>query len=119
MARNVQHTKATRVELLPALRRHWFVALLPVVVFVAGAIVLGLARPVNYTTTANLSVGHVYVANPAGIPSIIEATRSLASALQPGSRLERGSGRTPDGDSGSAPTGCQAASRPPPYPRAR
>jgi uncharacterized protein involved in exopolysaccharide biosynthesis len=80
LASNVQPTKATRVEMLPVLRRHWFVALFPVVVFVAGAIVLGLARPVNYTSTATLSVGHVYVSNPAGIPSIIEATRSLASA---------------------------------------
>ena len=32
------------------------------------AVVLGLKRPVHYTTTANLSVGHVYVSNPVGHP---------------------------------------------------
>lgn len=50
------------------------------ILFVAGAAALGLKRPARYTATANLSVGHVYVDNPAGIPSIIIATQSLASA---------------------------------------
>lgn len=61
------------------MRRHWFVAVLPVFLFVAGAVALGLKRPVRYTTKATLSVGHVYVSNPAGIPTVIEATRSLAA----------------------------------------
>ena len=50
------------------MRRHWFVALVPVVLLVAAAVVLGLKRPVTYTTTANLSVGHVYVSNPPASP---------------------------------------------------
>ena len=61
------------------MRRHWLVAALPVILFVAVAIVLGLKRPVTLHPTANLSVGHVYVSNPAGIPTIIDATKSLAA----------------------------------------
>jgi uncharacterized protein involved in exopolysaccharide biosynthesis len=80
LATNLQHTTAPpRIEVLSALRRHWIVALLPVVLFVTAAVELGLRRPVRYTTTANLSVGHVYVNNAAGIPTIIEATQSLAA----------------------------------------
>jgi uncharacterized protein involved in exopolysaccharide biosynthesis len=79
MATEIEHTiRSTRVEVFPALRRHWFLAVLPVVVFVAGAVVLGLKRPVTYTAKANLSVGHVYVTNPVGIPTVLEATQSLA-----------------------------------------
>jgi capsular polysaccharide biosynthesis protein len=79
LASDAPQTPAPRVEVLTALRRHWFVALFPVVVFVAAAAVLALKRPVRYTSTATLSVGHVYVSNPVGIPTIIEATQSLAS----------------------------------------
>ena len=80
MTTKVQHTPSVpRIEVLAALRRHWLLALVPVVVLVAAAVVLGLKRPVRYTTTANLSVGHVYVSNPVGIPTIIEATQSLAA----------------------------------------
>ena len=79
MATNVQPSKAaSRIEVLAAVRRHWLVAAMPVILLVAVAIVLGLKRPVTYTSTANLSVGHVYVSNPAGIPTIIDATKSLA-----------------------------------------
>jgi len=66
-------------QLLRAARRHWFLALLPVLLFVGGAVALGLKRPPRYTATANLSVGHVYVANPTGIATIIDATQSLAA----------------------------------------
>ena len=80
LATKVQHTTAApRIDVLAAVRRHWLVALAPVVLLVAAAVVLGLKRPVTYTTTATLSVGHVYESNAAGIPTIIEATQSLAS----------------------------------------
>jgi uncharacterized protein involved in exopolysaccharide biosynthesis len=80
LATNAQHTtSAPRIEPLQALRRHWFIALLPVVFFVAGAVALSLKRPPRYTATANLSVGHVYVGDPSGIPTIIDATQSLAA----------------------------------------
>jgi uncharacterized protein involved in exopolysaccharide biosynthesis len=80
LANTVQHTTAApRIDVLTAVRRHWLVALAPVVLLVAAAVVLGLKRPVTYTTTATLSVGHVYQSDAAGIPTIIEATNSLAS----------------------------------------
>jgi uncharacterized protein involved in exopolysaccharide biosynthesis len=77
---NVQPNIATpRIDVLGAVRRHWLVVVIPIVLFIAAAAVLGARRPVRYTTTANLSVGHVYVSNPVGIPTIIEATQSLAA----------------------------------------
>jgi capsular polysaccharide biosynthesis protein len=80
LAGNAQQTgRARPIDALTAVRRHWFIALLPVVLFVAGAVVLGNKREPRYTTTANLSVGHVYVTNPAGIPTILDATQSLAA----------------------------------------
>jgi uncharacterized protein involved in exopolysaccharide biosynthesis len=80
LATNGQQTVLPpRIEPFTALRRHWFLALFPVALFVAGAVVLGMKRPPRYTTTANLSVGHIYVNNPAGIPSIVDATQSLAA----------------------------------------
>jgi uncharacterized protein involved in exopolysaccharide biosynthesis len=104
LATNVQHTTGSiRVEVWPALRRHWFVALVPVFLLVAGAVVLGLVRPVNYKTTASLSVSHVYVNDPAAIPNVVDATRALAAVYSRAihsspvkadtrRRLEKGSG---------------------------
>jgi capsular polysaccharide biosynthesis protein len=80
MDEGARKTRSARpIDALTAVRRHWFVALLPVILFVAGAVVLGTKRPPRYTTTANLSVGHVYLSNPAGIPTILDATESLAA----------------------------------------
>jgi uncharacterized protein involved in exopolysaccharide biosynthesis len=80
LATRVQDTTvAPRTEVLAAVRRHWLVFLVPVLLFVAGAAVLAAKRPARYTSTAVLSVGHVYVSNPVGIPTVIEATQSLAA----------------------------------------
>jgi uncharacterized protein involved in exopolysaccharide biosynthesis len=79
LASVAQPITPARIDLLTALRRHWLLALLPVVLFTAGAVALGVKRPVTYTAQAHLSVGHVYVNNPVGIPTVIEATRSLAA----------------------------------------
>jgi capsular polysaccharide biosynthesis protein len=80
LAGNAQQTSRARpIDALTAVRRHWFIALLPVVLFVAGAVVIGNKREPRYTSTANLSVGHVYITNPAGIPTILDATQSLAA----------------------------------------
>jgi uncharacterized protein involved in exopolysaccharide biosynthesis len=79
LASDVQPIAPSRIDLLTALRRHWLLAILPVVLFMGAAVGLGLKRPVTYTSQAHLSVGHVYVNNPVGIPTVIEATRSLAS----------------------------------------
>ena len=80
MATDVHHTVLVRrVDALTAARRHWFVAIFPIALFVAAAVVLGMHRTPRYTATANLSVGHVYVSDPSGIPTIIDATQSLAA----------------------------------------
>lgn len=70
---------AQRVDVLTAVRRHWFVAIFPIALFVAAAVVLAMHRTPRYTATANLSVGHVYVSDPSSIPTIIDATQSLAA----------------------------------------
>jgi hypothetical protein len=64
---------------LSALRRHWIVAIVPVIVLVGVAAALGLQRTPRYTATASLSVGRIYINNPAGVSSVLEATKSLAS----------------------------------------
>lgn len=79
MGDNAEHTSAAPgSQLLRAARRHWFLALLPVLLFVGGAIALGMKRPARYKATTNMSVGHVYVSNPTGIATIIDATNALA-----------------------------------------
>jgi capsular polysaccharide biosynthesis protein len=67
------------IGVLTAVRRHWFVAILPVIVFVGAAVALANERPPRYTATADLSVGRIFVNNPAGVSGVIEATQSLAS----------------------------------------
>jgi capsular polysaccharide biosynthesis protein len=72
-------TEEVRIGVLTAMRRHWFVALLPVVLFVGAAVGLGLKRTPQYTAVANLSIGAVFTDNPAGISSVIQGTESLAA----------------------------------------
>lgn len=67
------------VGVLVAVRRHWIVALLPVILFVGIAVWLGRERAPRYTATTHLTVSRIYVDNPAGVAGVIEATRSLAS----------------------------------------
>ena len=67
------------IGVLGALRRHWIVAIVPVIVLVGVAAALGLQRTPRYTATASLSVGRIYINNPAGVSSVLEATKSLAS----------------------------------------
>jgi uncharacterized protein involved in exopolysaccharide biosynthesis len=82
LATNVRQTAFTpQTGALSAVRHHWFVAAFPVALFVAAALVLGLHRTPRYTTSANVSLGHVYVSNAASIPTIIDATQSLASTF--------------------------------------
>jgi hypothetical protein len=71
-------TPAPGIDVLGALYRHWVVLLLPVVLLVGAAVGLGIKRPPKYTSTATLQVGHVYISNPAGVGTIIEATQTLA-----------------------------------------
>jgi hypothetical protein len=80
LATTHQHpTEEVRIGVLAAMRRHWFVALLPVVLFVGAAVGLGLKRTPRYTAIANISIGAVFTDNPAGISSVIQGTESLAA----------------------------------------
>jgi len=78
MAAGVYDNTAPRIDFLGALYRHWVLVLLPVLVLVGGAVALGIKRPPKYKSTATLQVGHVYISNPAGVSTIIEATQTLA-----------------------------------------
>jgi capsular polysaccharide biosynthesis protein len=78
MAAGVYDNTARRIDFLGALYRHWLALLFPILLLVAGAVALGIKRPPKYTSTATVQVGHVYIANPAGVSTIIEATQTLA-----------------------------------------
>ena len=107
MASSAQRYSGTPgTHVLRAMRRHWFVALVPIVLLVAGAVGLGLKRSPRYKATANVSVGHVYVTNPVGISTIIDATQALAavysraihsSAVLDGTRRRLGEGASVTG----------------------
>lgn len=73
------YTRPARVSAATAIRRYWRVVFAVVALFVLVGLAVGLARTAEYTARAELSVGHAYVDSPAGIPGVIEATRSLAS----------------------------------------
>jgi hypothetical protein len=79
LATDFEHgTAPARIGVLTALRRHWLTALLPLVLLVGAATELGLRRTPQYTATADLSVGTVFVSNPVGVASAIQGTESLA-----------------------------------------
>jgi uncharacterized protein involved in exopolysaccharide biosynthesis len=65
--------------LLTAMRRHWITALIPVVLLVAAAVQVGLKRTPQFTATANVAVGSVFVDSPVGIASALQGTESLAA----------------------------------------
>lgn len=79
MTSELQYTRPARLSMGTTVRRHWRIVAAAVVALVAVALVLGLKRTPEYTATAELSVGHAFVDSPAGIPGVIEATKSLAS----------------------------------------
>jgi hypothetical protein len=80
LATDFEHgTAPARIGVLTALRRHWLTALLPFVLLVGAATQLGLKRTPQYTATADLSVGTVFVNDPVGIASAIQGTESLAA----------------------------------------
>jgi capsular polysaccharide biosynthesis protein len=79
LAADPHDTAATPgIDVLGALARHWFAFLAPIVLLVGVGVGLGLKRAPRYTATANLQVGHVFVSNPAGVSTVIEATQTLA-----------------------------------------
>ena len=84
-------TLGLRSECSSALRRHWIVATVPVIVLVAVALVLGLERAPRYTATANLSVGRIYISNPAGVSGVLRSDAVARVRLQPCHPRDRGS----------------------------
>jgi hypothetical protein len=79
MDTGVQHSRsAPPVRVLSAVRRHWFLALLPVVAFVGVAVALGLKRPPVYTARSTLTVSRIFVNSPAGVSGVVQAQQTLA-----------------------------------------
>jgi hypothetical protein len=71
---------APYVGVFAAARRHPFLALVPVVVLVAGAVAVGLHRSPNYSATTHLEVGGVNLNAPGALTGFSTATAALASA---------------------------------------
>jgi uncharacterized protein involved in exopolysaccharide biosynthesis len=61
-----------------ALRRHWLLASLPVVVFVGLAVAAGLKRPPTYTADAHLAVGRLNTQSSTALVGFAQVTVSLA-----------------------------------------
>jgi hypothetical protein len=73
------HRMVPHVGVLEALRRHWFVAIVPLLAILGAAVALGLTRRPVYTAKVSLSVGKLAVTNVAAIPGLVDASRALAS----------------------------------------
>lgn len=105
------YPRPARLSLGTTVRRHWRLVLAAVLVLVTVALVIGLKRTPEYTAQAELSVGHAYVDSPAGIPGVIEATKSLASVYSrtaSGSAVREGMARRLRAD-GISTTGTLSA----------
>jgi capsular polysaccharide biosynthesis protein len=68
------------VTILGAARRHWILVLVPILVFVAAAGFVGLAREATYTATTRMTIGRLDVSSPGAIAGFSTATSALASA---------------------------------------
>ena len=68
-----------RFTLAGAVRRHWFLTLLPVVVLAAAGIVAGRAKPPTYSATATINVGKSDI-NTQATPGYLVAAEALASS---------------------------------------
>lgn len=62
-----------------ALKKYPFIALLPIVVFVAAGVALGLRKPPTYTATTQLNVGAADI-NSQATPGYVQAEQTLAQA---------------------------------------
>jgi capsular polysaccharide biosynthesis protein len=68
------------IGLFQALGRHWFVALLPVLAFVALGATYAITRPPVYTASTKLSVVQLDLSSPGALAAFPAASESLASA---------------------------------------
>jgi hypothetical protein len=71
--------RVARLGLIESLRRHFLVALLPVVVFAAAAVALGLHRSPTYTSEARVNVGGLNLTQQT-LPGYTTAVQQLAVA---------------------------------------
>jgi hypothetical protein len=68
------------VGVFQALRRHWIIALLPVLAFVALGATYGLTRSPVYTASTTLSVAQTDLNSPGALAGFAAASQALASA---------------------------------------
>jgi capsular polysaccharide biosynthesis protein len=66
-------------SLAAAVRRHWFLTLLPVIVLAAAGVAVGYAKPRTYTAQATINVGKSDIATQA-TPGYLTAAEALASS---------------------------------------
>jgi uncharacterized protein involved in exopolysaccharide biosynthesis len=70
---------AARVGVLQAIRRYPMVVIVPMVLFCALGIGVGIARPPTYTATSQLTVGQLNIADPAAVGTVVQASQQLAA----------------------------------------
>lgn len=73
------HQPLEQVGVLEAMRWHWQLVLIPVVLFLGIGLALGLLRAPTYTATANLSVDFG-AQNPSSLPGSVTAAQALADS---------------------------------------
>jgi capsular polysaccharide biosynthesis protein len=66
-------------SLADAVRRHWFLTILPVILLAAAGVVAGYAKKPTYTATATINVGKSDIATQA-TPGYLTAAEALASS---------------------------------------
>lgn len=76
---NGHYGAPSRLTTGEALRASWGIVFVLVVFFVAAAAAIGLKRPPVYTAQARLSVGRIFVDNPAAVPGVLQASETLAA----------------------------------------
>jgi capsular polysaccharide biosynthesis protein len=68
-----------RVGTLRAVRRHWIIALVPVVVLLAAAAIYSARRAPTYTASTDISTVSVRASSASGLPGVLSATQQLAT----------------------------------------
>lgn len=68
-----------RIGLLEAVRRYWYLVLLPVLVFVPVAIIVAAVRTPKYTAESRLVVGRLNVSTPGAVQGYSQTAIDLAS----------------------------------------
>jgi capsular polysaccharide biosynthesis protein len=68
-----------RVGTLRAVRRHWIIALVPVVVLLAAAAAYSARRAPTYTADTQISTVSVRASSASGLPGVLGATQQLAT----------------------------------------